>query len=111
MTSAGRSSYLREQMYEKVLAEVLVTKSILVLKSYHKELADRFPKEYFDAYRELIYPFAESQMGRNHYRDVVSYLKKMKTIKGFEGEVQEIIDRLRIENKKKPAFIDEMKNL
>jgi hypothetical protein len=60
---------------------------------------------------ELIYPFAESRMGRDHYREVVSHLNVMAGIAGFESEMQQIIERLRIENKRKPAFIDEMKAL
>jgi hypothetical protein len=32
-------------------------------------------------------------------------------IKGFESEAEEIIERLRMENKRKPAFIDELKGL
>jgi hypothetical protein len=50
-------------------------------------------------------------MGRRHYQEVVSYLRKMKDIEGFEGAVKEIVERLRKENKKKPAFIDDMKEL
>jgi len=50
-------------------------------------------------------------MGREHYRDVASILKDMRGIKGFESDVQEIVERLRRENKRKPAFIDELKEL
>jgi len=35
----------------------------------------------------------------------------MKSIEGYEGAVSEIVRRLRIDNRKKPAFIDEMKEL
>jgi hypothetical protein len=35
----------------------------------------------------------------------------MRGIKGFESDVQEIVERLRRENKRKPAFIDELKEL
>ena len=50
-------------------------------------------------------------MGRKHYQEVVSYLKQMKSMEGYEGAVSEIVGQLRIEHKKKPAFIDEMKGL
>jgi len=50
-------------------------------------------------------------MGRKHYQEVVSYLKRMKSIEGYEGAVSEIVGRLRIEHKRKPAFIDEMTEL
>ena len=103
--------YLREQMFDAALEEVMAQKSIHSLMDYHKKLANMYPKEYFEAYKELIYPFAECRMGREHYRDVASILKDMKGIKGFESDVQEIVERLRRENKRKPAFIDELKAL
>lgn len=81
------------------------------MRVYHKTLANIYPKEYFRAYEELIYPYAECRMGREHYRDVASILVDMKGIEGFESGVKEIVERLRRENKWKPAFIDELKTL
>ena len=98
-------------MYDAALKEVMAQKSIRSLRGYHKKLANMYPKEYFEAYKELIYPFAECRMGREHYQDVALILKDMKGIKGFESEVKEIVERLRRENKRKPAFIDELKAL
>lgn len=103
--------YMREQMHEAALREVMAQKSIQSLRTYHKRLADLYPKEYFCAYKELIVLYAESRMGREHYRDVASILEGMKGIKGFESEVREIVEQLRRENKRKPAFIDELKAL
>jgi hypothetical protein len=103
--------YLREQMYDAAMREVMSQKSISSLRSYHKDLANLYPKEYFEAYNELIFPFAECRMGRDHYREVVSHLKDMKAIEGFESEVREIVERLRRENKRKPAFIEELQVL
>jgi hypothetical protein len=103
--------YLREEMFDAAVGVVLAQKNIYSLMDYHKNLANMYPKEYFRAYEELIYPFAECRMGREHYRDVASILKDMKGIKGFESDVQEIVERLRRENKRKPAFIDELKAL
>jgi hypothetical protein len=103
--------YLREQMHDNALQAVIAQKSIYSLRAYRNELARLYPKEYFGAYNELIIPFANSRMGREHYRDVVSYLKEMKAIEGFDYEVQEIVGRLRSENRRRPAFIDELKVL
>ncbi len=103
--------YLREQMYDEALHGVLAQKSIYTLGGYHNQLAHLYPEQYFNAYRELIFPFAEGETGRRHYKEVVSYLKRMKEIEGFRGEVREIVERLREEYKRKLAFIDEMKEL
>ena len=103
--------YLKEQMHDAAIREVMAQKSISSLRTYHKGLANLYPKEYFEAYKDLIFPFAECRMGRDHYREVVSILKDMKGIKGSEYEVQQIVERLRNENRRKPAFIDELKLL
>jgi hypothetical protein len=102
--------YLREQMNEAAVRLVLAQKSIDSLRAYHDKLAGLYPKEYFAAYRELIFPFVECRMGRGHYRDIAAILKDMKGIEGFGSETQEIVERLRRENKRKPAFIDELKS-
>lgn len=102
--------YLREQMNEAAVQLVLAQKSIDGLRAYHEKLASLYPKEYFAAYRELIFPFVECRMGRAHYQDIAAILKDMKGIEGFGSETQEIVERLRRENKRKPAFIDELKS-
>ena len=101
--------YLREEMYDIAFKRLLESRSLSLLAKYHKDLADRYPNEYFQAYRELIHSFAGKETGRRHYQEVVSYLKKMSEIRGFESEFAEFIGKLRQENRRRPAFIDEMK--
>ncbi|TFH49995.1 MAG: hypothetical protein E4G89_04010 [Methanothrix sp.] len=112
---SGRSKlidiYLKEKMYDQALTEALAKRSLSTLRQYQNDLAFRYPEQYFNVYRELIIPFADKDTGRKHYQEVVSYLKRMKCIEGYEGAVSEIVGRLRIEHKRKPAFIDEMKEL
>jgi hypothetical protein len=112
---SGRSKlidiYLKEKMYDLALTEVLAKRSLSTLRLYQNDLAFRYPEQYFNVYRELIIPFADKGMGRKHYQEVVSYLKQMKSMDGYEGAVSEIVGRLRVEHKRKPAFIDEMKGL
>ncbi len=103
--------YLREQMHDRALEEVLAMKSLSALSQYQMDLVSRFPEKYFNAYKELIVPFADKGMGRKHYQEVVSYLRRMNSIKGYEGAVQEIVNRMRSEHKRQPAFLDEMKDL
>jgi hypothetical protein len=103
--------YLKEKMYDRALVEVLARHNLNALRLYHNDLASRYPEQYFNVYRELIIPFANKGMGRKHYQEVVSYLKQMKSMDGYKGAVSEIVGLLRIEHKKKPAFMDEMKGL
>ena len=101
--------YLKENMFEQALQRVLSQKSIYSLSFYHRYLAEKYPEKYFYAYLELIIPFADSTMGRTHYRRIVTYLKKMKKIKGFEVEFDKLICSLKTKYSKRPAFLDEMK--
>jgi hypothetical protein len=103
--------YLKEEMYNLALTEVLAKRSLATLRHYQKDLAFRYPEQYFNVYRELIIPFADKDTGRKHYQEVVSYLRQMKRMEGYEGATMEIVGRLRSEHKRKPAFIDEMKEL
>jgi hypothetical protein len=103
--------YLREKLYDVALKRVLESRSLSLLANYHKDLAGRYPNEYFQAYRELIHSFAGNETGRRHYQEVVSHLRKMGEIRGFESEFAEFIGLLRQENRRRPAFIDEMKVL
>ena len=112
---SGRSKlidiYLKEKMYDQAQTEVLAKRSLSTLEQYQNDLAFRYPEQYFNLYRELIISFADKDMGRKHYQEVVSYLKRMKRIEGYEGAVSEIVGRLRIDHRRKPAFMDEMKEL
>lgn len=103
--------YIREKMHDKALEMVLSKNSLNALRHYHNDLSSLHPEQYFDAYRKLIIPFASKETGRKHYQSVVSYLMLMKRIEGHEKAVSEIVRQLRIEHKRKPAFIDEMKEL
>jgi hypothetical protein len=101
--------YLKEEMHDVALKRLLESRSLSLLANYHKDLAGRYPSEYFQAYRELIHSFAGNETGRRHYQEVVSYLRRMGEIRGFESEFAEFIGRLRQENRRRPAFIDEMR--
>ncbi len=103
--------YLKEKMYDMALKKIMDSRSLSLLAKYHKDLAGRYPNEYFQAYRELIHSFAGKETGRRHYQAVVSYLTKMGEIEGFDSEFAEFIGMLRQENRRRPAFIDEMKAL
>lgn len=108
--SGGRviDIYLREKMYDEAIRLVLGRRSLWTLDSYYDKLSPKYPNEYFRAYKELIFPYAESRMGREHYRSVVSELSKMKRIKGFETQFEEILRQLRERHANKPAFLDEL---
>ena len=103
--------YLQEEIYDKALNEVLSRENLDILGRYHSRLSGRYPKEYFNAYKKLLIPFAAGGMGRPHYRRVVQHLEKMKKIKGFKSEFNKIVEMLRKEYANRPAFLDEMKGL
>jgi hypothetical protein len=101
--------YLKEDMLEQALKRIIAQESLFTLSFYYKVFAEKYPTIYFKAYQKLIIPFADSRMGRPHYRENVKYLKEMKKIKGFEEEFNELIKLLRTKYANRPAFLDEMK--
>jgi len=101
--------YLREEMFELALKQVLAKRNLYILSIYYKHLSKKFPKRYFKAYKELLIPFADSTTGRAHYREIVKYLKQAKRIKGFEEEFNELVNLLKTKYAKRPALLDEMK--
>jgi len=103
--------FLREKMYDDALKEVLRSESLEMLGQYHKQLSARYPSEYFEAYKQLIVPLVDSRMGRDHYRDVVRQLKRMKEIRGFESEFNQLKRFIKEKHARKPAFQDELKKL
>lgn len=103
--------YLREGMLDDALREVLATGRLDTLSRYRRVLSARYPNEYFNAYRELLIPFAARSMGRRHYREVVAYLKGMREIEGYEGEFEKLVGSLKEEYSNRPALLDEMRQL
>lgn len=103
--------YLREGMFEEALKHVLARGSLFALSIYHKDLSEKFPERYFDAYKELLIPFTDSKMGRAHYREIVRYLEQMKKIKGFREELRESVKLLKTKYANRPAFLDEIKGI
>jgi len=103
--------YLREGMLEQALKQVLAQKNLYTLNMYHKHLSKKIPKRYFNSYKELIIPFADSMTGRPHYKEIVKYLKQMKRIKGFEEEFSKLVNLLKTKYAKRPAFLDEIKDM
>lgn len=103
--------FLREELFEDALERILQSGNLMTLKTFHKDLADKFPEMYFKAYKALIIPFADSRKGRAHYREIARYLKQMKRIKAFEKQFRELVGLLKAKYKNRPAFLDEISNV
>lgn len=101
--------YIKENMLQQALQRAISQESLFTLSFYYQVFAEKYPAVYFQAYQKLIIPFADSRMGRPHYREIVKYLKEMKRIKGFEEEFNRLIKLLRTKYANRPAFLDEMK--
>ncbi|MFQ6084512.1 MAG: SWIM zinc finger domain-containing protein, partial [Candidatus Aminicenantia bacterium] len=100
--------YLREKRFDEAIEKVLSINSLNILDHYYKDLSNKYPEKYFRAYKELIIPFADSKMGRSHYRSIAYYLKRMKRIGVFKDEFREFVKMLKEKYAKRPAFLDEM---
>jgi len=105
------SIYLKEGLFEQAFDKVIKERSLYTLSEYYEDLSIRFPKMYFETYKELIIPFADSKVGRAHYQKIVKYLRQMKKIKGFEEEFMKLVKQLKDKYSNRSAFIDEMESI
>jgi len=103
--------YVREKMFDAAIKKVIERKNLQTLSWYYGQLAEKYPGDYYNAYRRLLFSYADAKMGRDHYHEVAVHLEKMKAIKGFEKEFAEFLETLREKYAKRPAFLDEIRRL
>ncbi|HLD69197.1 MAG: hypothetical protein A3D92_23560 [Bacteroidetes bacterium RIFCSPHIGHO2_02_FULL_44_7] len=99
--------FIQEKRWSDLLAVVQEKASAYKLEIYHKYLASRFPKELSDLYEQVIVKELVPLVGRNHYRRVAQFLRRMKKLNA-EDRVKKLIEDLAIKYKNRPALLEEM---
>ncbi|MBR4026869.1 MAG: SWIM zinc finger family protein [Lachnospiraceae bacterium] len=97
-----------EGMYEELLAEVIKSNSIYLVNHYEKVLKKKFPMQVCEIYIAYVKHQAEQVSSRNHYQELVAYLKKIKSYPQGNKKAQEIADEWKREYRKRPAMMDEI---
>ncbi|MCA1035777.1 SWIM zinc finger family protein [Bacillus infantis] len=89
---------------------IFVRKNPSYIEKYAGKLANHYKEEVTGIYRVYIYNEAKSASNRSQYREVCRKLIRFKKLAG-KPEQAEIIERLAEDNKRKPAFLDELEKI
>jgi uncharacterized Zn finger protein len=98
--------YLHEGMWERLL-EVSLEAGESYLGSYREYLEPRFPKEIFNAYKQIVYKKLSRTSSRAVYAEAAEYLVRMDKM-GYGKEAQEIKKDLIFRYNRRKAMIEEL---
>ncbi|EIJ82206.1 hypothetical protein PB1_04710 [Bacillus methanolicus PB1] len=105
-------------VYEKILIEeILVVQLLEYCKRNNSRIADLyqyFIKDFFDEVNTLFVNYikqsAEEAANRRQYKNVCSMIKTFKKACG-KTNVHRLIEDLKQQNKRRPAFLDELRKI
>ena len=99
--------YVHDGDLEEAFAELKASDDLSLLKRYRDSAASVDPVDYFERYRELLVPFAASDTGRRHYREIADHLDEMQELVP-EERFEEFVGFLKDKHANRPAFLDEL---
>ncbi|MBF0777836.1 hypothetical protein [Streptococcus cuniculi] len=94
--------YAEEGLWDRLLD------SIDLLDTYWKTLRDYVPEQLLICYRNYLDSEASWSGGRDHYRKLVTYLRKMCHINGGQAVVKEMVEEWRFNYRNRPAMMQEL---
>lgn len=98
-----------EGMYEQMLACLRKENTIYNLDRYEKVLKKKFSDQVRDIYVAYIQKASERSGGRDHYRGLINYLKKIQKYPGGKEKAAEIAKNWRNVYRRRTAMMDEMR--
>ncbi|EMA55866.1 SWIM zinc finger family protein [Halococcus salifodinae] len=99
--------YVHEGELEDAFAAVVDSENLAWLQRYRQSVAEVDPDAYFEAYRELLVPFAAGETGRRHYREIADHLEAMQALVSAD-QFDAFVDTLKDTHSNRPAFLDEL---
>ena len=102
--------YIEEQYWERLLQ--LVEKSELSrIEAYEQYLKPRVPDKLRDIFVEKLMPYADRNVGRNHYQYVAGILRKIRTYPEGNRIVDKLLTEFKIKYKARRAMMEELKGV
>lgn len=99
---------VEEKDFERLLK--FVQKNPIYINSNYKYIIHKYPKEVNEIFFKYIKVRSKNANNRSHYKSICSEIKSYKKLSNMII-TKKIIDYLMEENKRKPAFIDELRKL
>ena len=100
-----------EEMYERLLQELIAENSISSLDKYEKVLKQKFPEQMREAYIAYIRKQADIVSDRKGYQYLMKYLKKIKAYPGGHEMAASIAAEWRACYYRRPAMMDELRKV
>lgn len=100
-----------EQLYDRLLNSVLQSSGMYTLRIYKDVLAELYPQQILQKYRDELDLMAKRSGDRNHYRSLAESLEEMKEVKGGPEVVADILADWRVRYKRCPAMMEELSSL
>ena len=99
--------YIHEGELEDAFVAVVDSENLAWLQRYAQSVAEVDPDAYFEAYRDLLVPFAAGDTGRRHYREIADHLEELQAFVSAD-RFEEFVDTLKDNHSNRPAFLDEL---
>ncbi|MGM0587273.1 MAG: YgjP-like metallopeptidase domain-containing protein [Bacteroidota bacterium] len=107
MKTKWGSCNAEEEYFDQLLSHLQqYATHISFVDQYSEMLKDEYPYEMLELYDEAITEMAQ-QTGRKNYREVASWIRKMKKIPGGDEKAYELFEDLLEQYRNRPAMKDE----
>ena len=106
--------YIEEKQWDKLMdwAEKHCSiSSYGSMKNYKSYLMPHYTERILEFYRSKIEIYAENNIGRDHYKTVVSVLKEMQTYRGGKKMVEILLADFKQKYARRPAMMDELRSV
>lgn len=101
--------YVQEKLWDDLL-RLAQRQGVAALQQYHEHLSKRFPDEASAIYEKAAHDRMRSASGRDAYREVCHYLRRMVEL-GQDERVAEIVETLKAHYPRRRAMIEELDNI
>lgn len=103
--------YANEKLDGLLLEYILDTGRDELLATYEGELAINYSREILNMYENILQNKVRSNANRKIYMNVVETLRHMKTFRGGEQKVLQIVDKWNYKYSNRPAMMEELRKL
>lgn len=101
------SIFIKEEWWDRLLELVKKSPDLNTIDHYEKYLSKNYSKEIVELYANGILNYMKNSMGRDHYQNACSYIRKIIKM-GGRDKANEIISYLRTEYPKRKALMEEL---
>ena len=102
-----QSIYVREAMYDDLLAIVKLNPDLSIIESNEKYLVKDHASVLSELYANAILKYLDFNKGRKHYKKMVKYIRKIKKIDSIKKS-KELINELRVLYPRRRALMEEL---